>query len=104
MIEFFPTDYPDFTEHGEPPCASSYPDAFFSDDAPGGNASRRGTYSMEYEAKLTCMECPYKARCLEYALKNPDLLGIWGGTTEYQRKALRKGIPINIGLPSRRNR
>jgi len=105
MVEFFPSDYPDFTEHGEPPCASSYPDAFFSDEAPDGNATKRGTYSMEYEAKLTCMECPYKARCLEYALNNPGLMGIWGGTTEYQRKALRRGLPVHIGLPSsRRNR
>jgi WhiB family redox-sensing transcriptional regulator len=104
MIEFFPTDYPNFTEHGEPPCASSWPDAFFTDDPPEGNNSKRGTYSMEREAKQTCMECPYRARCLQYALKNPDLVGIWGGTTEYQRKAIRKGIPVIIDVPSKRNR
>jgi WhiB family redox-sensing transcriptional regulator len=104
MVEFFPSDYPDFMEHGEPPCASSYPDAFFTDEAPEGNFPKRGVYSMEREAKMTCMECPYTARCLEYALKNPELVGIWGGTTENQRKALRRGIPISVGLPPRRNR
>lgn len=105
MIEFFPSDYPDFMEHGEPPCASSYPDAFFPDEAPEGNTSKRGTYFMEREAKITCMECPYKTRCLQYALKNPELQGIWGGTTEYQRKAIRKGRAVNLDiLPSSRKR
>lgn len=104
MVEFFPSDYPDFTEHGEPPCASSYPDAFFSDDAPDGNTAKRGTYSMEREAKKTCLSCPYVTQCLAYALKNPELVGIWGGTTEYQRRAIRRGRDVKLGLPSRRNR
>lgn len=99
-----PRNYPDFTEFGEPPCASSYPDAFFSDDAPDGNAVKRGTYSMEREAKATCFSCPYVARCLEFALGEPDLVGIWGGTTEYQRKAMRRGKTVPLGLPSRRKR
>jgi hypothetical protein len=29
--------------------------------------------------------------CLEYALEHPDLLGVWGGTTDAQPKALRRG-------------
>ena len=102
--EFYGTDYPDFEEFGPAPCASSWPDAFFSDDAPEGSITRRGTYTMEREAKLTCMECPYRVRCLKYALDHPDLVGIWGGTTEYQRKAIRAGVPIHIGIPSNRNR
>jgi WhiB family redox-sensing transcriptional regulator len=104
VISFFPSDYPDFTEFGEAPCSSSFPDAFFSEEPPEGSINKRGTYTMEREAKLVCAECPYKARCLEYALKNPELTGIWGGTTEYQRKALRKGKAVNLSIPTRRNR
>lgn len=105
MLEnIFSRDYPDFKEFGATPCSESFPDAFFQEDPPEGNTLKRGTYMYEREAKAICLQCPYKARCLEYALKNVELQGIWGGTNEAQRKALRKGIPIYIGLPPKRNR
>lgn len=97
-------DYPDFQEFGEPPCASSYPDAFFADDAPESSIVRRGTYSMEREAKTTCFSCDYRQQCLAYALKHPELIGIWGGTNENQRKQMRKGMKIHLGIPANRNR
>jgi WhiB family redox-sensing transcriptional regulator len=105
MLEnFLSDDYPDFQEFGSAPCSETFPDAFFSDEPPEGSIMRRGTYTYEREAKAICLECPYRGRCLQYALENPELQGIWGGTTEYQRKALRKGIAINLGLPARRKR
>jgi WhiB family redox-sensing transcriptional regulator len=102
--QIFGKDYPDFQEFGEPPCASSYPDAFFSDDPLEGAIARRGTYSMEREAKITCFSCEYRQRCLEYALKNPDVQGIWGGTNENQRKRIRLGLPVDIKVPESRHR
>ncbi len=43
-------------------------------------------------AKQICAGCPVKAECLEYALNNPHAskIGIWGGTTEKERRALRR--------------
>lgn len=105
MSEFFKDpNYPDFQEFGEPPCATSYPDAFFPEDAPENSRSKRGTYTMEREAKITCSECPYMKACLLYALKNPELMGIWGGTNDYQRKNMRKGIKVDLSIPPNRNR
>lgn len=99
----FSADYPDFEEFGTAPCAESDPEAFFPEDRPEGNMSIRIAYPMEREAKLTCYECPYKARCLEYALKNEDLQGIWGGTTEQERRKFRRGAPVRIRIPAHKH-
>jgi hypothetical protein len=96
---FLPKDYPDFKEHGNPPCAESYPDAFFSEDneeirytrSDGKEYSKVvSSYRYEKEAKAICATCPYKMQCLEYALKDPSLQGIWGGTTERTRRTIRQ--------------
>lgn len=43
-------------------------------------------------AKAICQHCPVKAECLDYALTVDDglLIGVWGGTTETERRALRR--------------
>jgi len=42
-------------------------------------------------AKLVCLRCEVKQKCLEYALTSPvGLDGIWGGTTPKQRQELRR--------------
>lgn len=104
MNDLFPEDYPDFEELGTAPCAESDPDSFFSDEPLGGEIHVRSLYSNERAAKTVCMSCPYQARCLAYALQNPDLLGIWGGTNERQRAAIRKGQSVSLELPPSRNR
>lgn len=105
MLEsFLPSDYPDFNEHGTPLCAQTDPDAFFSEDPLDSAISKRGVYAYEREAKLVCQECPYKVKCLKYALDNPELVGIWGGTNEYQRRSIRKGIFVDLRIPPSRNR
>jgi len=107
MTEFFTDpDYPDFQEFGQPPCATTYPDAFFPEDAPEGNVTqKRGTYAMEREAKQVCSDCPYIKACLAYALKHPELMGIWGGTNDNQRRNIRRGFPVDLTiLPPNRNR
>jgi hypothetical protein len=101
---FFPEDYPDFEEFGTPPCATSDPDSFFSEDHPDGMKHIRPIYRYEREAKQICLECPYMQRCLQFALDNPDVQGIWGATTEQQRIKIRKGIPVSIALPSSKHR
>jgi len=41
-------------------------------------------------AKEVCGRCPVKAMCLEEALLNKEMHGIWGQTTPQERLALRK--------------
>ena len=45
--------------------------------------------NMAQIAKRICNKCDIKQKCLEYALKDPDLKGVWGGTTEHQRYRIR---------------
>jgi len=44
--------------------------------------------SDQRAAVKICQECPIINECLEYAIKNNEI-GVWGGTTEKQRKRLR---------------
>src|SRR5690606_31068355 len=42
------------------------------------------------EAKEVCRGCVVRAQCLEYALENSERFGIWGGTSERQRRRMRR--------------
>ncbi|MFI1566657.1 WhiB family transcriptional regulator [Streptomyces sp. NPDC020490] len=42
------------------------------------------------QAKAVCTRCPVQEQCLEWALENGDILGVWGGTNETERRALRR--------------
>jgi WhiB family transcriptional regulator, redox-sensing transcriptional regulator len=41
-------------------------------------------------AKALCAECCVKAECLEYALERKEAFGVWGGTSERDRRKIRK--------------
>ncbi|AYY11598.1 WhiB family transcriptional regulator [Actinobacteria bacterium YIM 96077] len=41
-------------------------------------------------AKSICQQCEVVPECLEYALENDERYGVWGGTTERERRKLRK--------------
>lgn len=41
-------------------------------------------------AKAICAVCPVMENCLEYALETNQRAGIWGGTSEKERKSLRR--------------
>jgi WhiB family redox-sensing transcriptional regulator len=64
-------------------CAG-YPNTLFfpvSEDAEPSTVER---------AKAICSVCPVMDACLEYALETNQRAGIWGGTTERERKSLRR--------------
>ena len=65
-------------------CRSVDPDLFFP----------VGTTGLALDqidaAKAVCDECPAKAPCLEYALVTNQDNGIWGGTSEDERRTLRR--------------
>ena len=42
------------------------------------------------EAIAICNECPVKVACLEYAISSNQDSGVWGGTTEEERKSIRR--------------
>lgn len=65
-------------------CRDTDPDLFF----PVGTT---GPAIEQIEnAKAVCGECDAKADCLEYALATNQDSGIWGGTSEEERRQLRK--------------
>jgi WhiB family redox-sensing transcriptional regulator len=41
-------------------------------------------------AKLVCFQCDAQSNCLEFALATNQESGIWGGTSEEERRKLRK--------------
>ena len=41
-------------------------------------------------ARAICAACPVREPCLEYALEANEKYGIWAGTTEDERRVLRR--------------
>lgn len=60
-------------------CLGVEPDLFFPE---------RGASTTE--AKAVCEGCVVKNDCLEYALANGEKFGIWGGTSERERRTIRR--------------
>ncbi|MCB1249144.1 MAG: WhiB family transcriptional regulator [Acidimicrobiales bacterium] len=48
-------------------------------------------------AKRICETCPVKAQCLEHALVNRIDHGVWGGTSERQRRRILKSRRVSVG-------
>ena len=58
-------------------CRQVPPSTFFPNDGVGVEVARR-----------ICADCPVKASCLEYALRNGIDHGVWGGTSERERRRI----------------
>ena len=69
-------------------CRDQDPELFFplSEMGPGARQADR--------AKAVCARCPVRAECLEYALDNGLDHGVFGGTTETERRALRRARTV----------
>ncbi|MDH6612525.1 WhiB family redox-sensing transcriptional regulator [Streptomyces sp. SAI-208] len=65
-------------------CRDVDPDLFF----PIGTAGL--TLVQIDEAKAVCARCPVRERCLQWALAVGQVEGVWGGTTESERRAARR--------------
>ena len=63
-------------------CAQTDPELFFPEK---GGSTR--------EAKAVCARCPARAECLEYALAHDERFGVWGGTSERERRRLKDAGP-----------
>jgi WhiB family redox-sensing transcriptional regulator len=42
------------------------------------------------EAKAVCATCPVRQACLEHALAHREREGVWGGTTERERRRIHR--------------
>ena len=65
-------------------CRDVDPDLFFPIGTGGLTLVQIG------EAKAVCARCPVRERCLEWALDVGQVEGVWGGTTESERRATRR--------------
>ena len=43
-----------------------------------------------FDAKQFCLRCLVQEQCLDYAIENNELAGIWGGLTKDELKAERR--------------
>jgi WhiB family redox-sensing transcriptional regulator len=54
-------------------------DAFFADEK-----------ATQAEARAVCDGCPVRTECLEFALADRTVTGIWAGTDDRQRRTIRR--------------
>lgn len=78
-------DAPHFAGH--PACAEHDPELFqpISEEA----------HHQIAAAKSVCQTCPIQGPCLAFALRRNEV-GIWGGTTETERRELRASGLVNV--------
>jgi WhiB family redox-sensing transcriptional regulator len=65
-------------------CLGTDPDLFFPISATGRSAKQVAA------AKAICARCPVRSACFEFALTQRDIQGIWGGSTDEERKKMRR--------------
>ena len=59
--------------------------------APGVDAFFPTQGGSPAEAGAMCARCPVRVvECLEYALEDPSIVGMWGGTSISERNAMRR--------------
>jgi WhiB family redox-sensing transcriptional regulator len=77
-------------------CADKPPSLFFPSDGVGVDVARK-----------VCVDCPVKTACLEYALEHRIDHGVWGGTSERERRRILRAragaspAAVEVALASR---
>ena len=74
----------DMTWLNQARCLNEDPELFF----PVGNTGP--ALEQIEQAKSICRQCNVAANCLEYAIKENQDNGIWGGLSEEERKSLKR--------------
>jgi WhiB family redox-sensing transcriptional regulator len=77
-------DKKDTQWYNDAACKGSDPESFFIED--------RG-YEYINTIKTICKGCPVKNDCLNFAVKY-RMQGFWGGTTEQQRRTMRRNEKV----------
>lgn len=68
-------------------CAGTNTDDWFTEDGPGKSYMNRDVLER------ICGACEAKQECFDYALEW-NVSGFWGGTTELQRRMIRRKLNI----------
>lgn len=66
-------------------CSQTDPDLFFPKNGDSGAARA---------ARRICARCPVLEPCRDWALRQPNLAGIWGGMSERERRRERVGLGL----------
>jgi WhiB family transcriptional regulator, redox-sensing transcriptional regulator len=78
-VEFF--QLPAWIQQGDCPCGDIVdPDTVFFPIRGGSSKT----------ARAVCAACSERINCLTWALANSEVLGIWGGTSDRERRTLRR--------------
>ncbi len=75
MTAPFPTTSSDWRDDAA--CRDADIDLFFAHDD-----------ARIHEALTVCSRCPVRQECLEHALATGERYGVWGGTTEQERRQM----------------
>jgi len=74
----------DYSWRREASCKDTDPELFF----PIGTTGQ--ALIQITEAKIVCKDCAVRAKCLDFALETNQDWGIWGGTSEDERREIRR--------------
>ena len=75
---------PDLSWRQHASCRDTSPELFF----PIGTTGQ--AVDQIEAAKVVCMGCPVRISCLEFALRSNQDSGVWGATSEEERRYLRR--------------
>jgi WhiB family redox-sensing transcriptional regulator len=81
-VEPYQIEQDDWRDHAA--CRDTNPDLFFPVGTTGPAIEQID------QAKAVCNECESQSACLEFALITNQDSGVWGGTSEEERRKLRK--------------
>lgn len=75
-------------------CRAVTPDLFF----PLGSTGE--AVDQIEAAKAVCQRCPVRHECLRFALETNQEAGVWGGTSEDERRVLRRSWRAGRRVPA----
>lgn len=71
-------------------CAQTDPELFFPDGIGGA------VHHRTKAAKKMCARCPVQPSCLDWALDTDQSYGVWGGTTDHERRLMRRRVSFGM--------
>lgn len=77
---FLKKNYGEGFRDAVPLCAETDPEIFYPE--------RAGDRMKVVDAKTICQNCELRAPCLDFALKNREQQGVWGGKSVRERKEI----------------
>lgn len=81
------THFPEWFDSPDRACKGVDPNVFFAADDRDSKDSIENTL---VKAVKLCEMCPFRAKCLEFALKNDERYGVWGATSASMRRQIKR--------------